>query len=142
MVAEGRAHGVGDFADGRAGAGSLDGGRQQIAVAVAGKFGNRRQRFFDVLRIATTLGFLDPADLGRAHGGVVDLQNVDRFFVVEAVLVDADDHFLALVDGRLAAGGSLFDQPLRQTGIDRLGHAAHRLDFLDQRPGFFRQLIG
>ncbi|MCY1227896.1 hypothetical protein D9M72_401870 [compost metagenome] len=132
MVAEGATHRIGNFADGGAGTRRLDGGGQQVAFACQCDLSKRRKGLLDLDAVAPTLGFLDPADLRGAHGAVVDLQNVDRLLVVEAVLVDPNDDLLALVDGGLATGRRLFDQSLRQPGIDRTGHAAHRLDLLDQ----------
>jgi hypothetical protein len=55
--------------------------------------------------------------------------------VILAVLVDADDHLLALVDHRLPPRGRFLDAQLRQPALDGLGHAAHLLDLLDQGPG-------
>ena len=67
--------------------------------------------------------------------GVVDGQHVDVLGVVGLVLVDADDDLLAPVDAGLAPGGRLLDAQLGHARGDRLGHAAERLDLLDQRPG-------
>ena len=69
-------------------------------------------------------------------------QDVDRLFVVEPVFVDADDDLFAPSTAacrRVAASSiSRFGRPV----CDRLGHAAQRLDLLDQRPGLFGQLGG
>ena len=47
-------------------------------------------------------------------------------------LVHAHDHFLAAVDAGLAARRGLLDAHLGHAGLDRLGHAAQRLDLVDQ----------
>ena len=59
-----------------------------------------------------------------------------------AVAVDADDHRLAAIDPRGAGGGGLLDPALGHALGDRGGHAAQRLDLLDQRPGLLGQLVG
>ncbi len=64
------------------------------------------------------------------------------FFLRQPVAVDADDHRLAGVDLGRARRGGFLDAVLGQAFGDRLGHAAMRLDLLDQRPGFFLQLAG
>jgi hypothetical protein len=74
---------------------------------------------------------LQPLDLRLAHGGVVDLEDLDRRLLFEPVLVDADDGLLAGVDLGLAAGGGLLDAELGHAGLDGLGHAAELLDLLD-----------
>jgi hypothetical protein len=48
--------------------------------------------------------------------------------VRETVLVDPDDHVLALVNPRLPRGGGLLDPLLGHAGGDRLGHAAQCVD--------------
>ena len=45
--------------------------------------------------------------------------------------VDADDHVLALVDARLTPRRGFLDAQLGNAGFDRLGHAAHRFDLVD-----------
>ena len=64
------------------------------------------------------------------------------FLFREAVAVDADDHRLARVDLRRARRGGFLDAMLGQPFGDRLGHAAVRLDFLDQLPRALFQLAG
>ena len=66
--------------------------------------------------------------------GVVDVADVDVAFLGEPVLVDADDHLLAAVDRGLPARRRFLDAQLRHARLDRLGHAAERLDLFDQLP--------
>jgi hypothetical protein len=62
--------------------------------------------------------------------------------VVEPEPVDADDDVLAPVDPCLPAGGGFLDPHLRQSLLDRLGHAAQRLHFGDQFPGLLGKVSG
>ena len=55
-------------------------------------------------------------------------------FLGQPVLVDADDHVLAGVDARLLLRRRRLDLELGPARLDGAGHAAHRLDFLDDRP--------
>ena len=69
-------------------------------------------------------------DLFLTHGRVVDFQDVNRFFLVEAIFVHADDGLRAGVDAGLGTGCSFLDTHLGDTGLDSLGHTAQLLDFL------------
>ena len=69
--------------------------------------------------------------------------------LLEHGLVDADDGLLARIDGGLAPGGGLLDAHLGQAGLDGLGHAAERFDFLqvlarllDERVGEVLDVVG
>ncbi len=73
---------------------------------------------------------------------VVDVEDLDRVFLGQLVLVHADDDILAGVDARLFVGGAGFDLHLGPAGFDGLGHAAHRLDFLDDAPGLVGHVLG
>src|SRR5690606_24233208 len=123
---------VGNFTQRRASTRGIDGSFENVAFARARYFAQRIQRLFATLRITLTANLFDACNLRIAHGGVVDVENVEIVFAFEAVLVDADNDFIATVDRRLLARCSFLDQTLRQAFIDRFGHAAHRLDFLDQ----------
>ena len=61
---------------------------------------------------------------------------------VEPVLVDADDDVLAAVDARLLLRCASLDPELRPAAFDRLGHAPHRLDLLDDRPRRVGHVLG
>ncbi len=71
----------GDFADRGLGAGGIDGERQQVAVAVARRARQRAQRLGNSLRVALALEPAELVDLQVAHGGIVDLQDIDRRLV-------------------------------------------------------------
>eukprot|EP00968_Pinguiococcus_pyrenoidosus_P015893 scaffold1492_cov257-Pinguiococcus_pyrenoidosus.AAC.8 len=75
---------------------------------------------------------------------VVDAQNVDVVLVVRVhhILVHADDGLLEGIDPGLLLGGCLFDDELGSAGVDVLGHAAHFLDLVDQRPRALVELVG
>ena len=78
---------------------------------------------------------VEARDLRRRHLGVVDGEDLaPSALVLGAVLVDADDGVLAAVDPRLAPRRRLLDAQFRHAALDRLGHAAQRLDLVDQRP--------
>ena len=77
-----------------------------------------------------------------ANLGVVDFKNVDRSFLLEAILVYANDSLLARVDACLSAGSRLLDAHLRNTGLDSLSHTAKFLDFLQVSPSLLGNLVG
>ena len=81
-------------------------------------------------------------DLQPPHGGVFDLQHVDRRLVDRLVLVDADHRLLAGVDPGLRLGGGFLDPQFRHAGLDRLRHAAELLDLLDMAPGLGGEIAG
>jgi hypothetical protein len=87
------------------------------------------------LRIACGADLLQPLHLVVAHRMVVDVERLDRIFLRQLVLVDADDHVLAGVDASLLLGGTGLDLELGPTALHRLRHAAHRIDFFDDGPG-------
>ncbi len=74
------------------------------------------------------------------HSHVVNIKNVDRVFLGEAVFVHPDNHFLSTVNHRLTARSTFLNTKLRHTAGDRFGHAAHLFDFFHQGPGFVRKL--
>ena len=131
-----------NFADGGLCARGIDRQRQQIAVAFAGGAGQRRQRGVDVLLVALCPQPRQLVDLQPPHGGILHLEHVDRRFVDRLVLVDADHRLLAGIDPRLRLGGGFLDPQFRHAGLDRLGHAAERFDFLDMAPGLGREIVG
>jgi len=79
------------------------------------------------------------SDLGVANGRIIDVPDLDLRLVFALVFVDADDHFLAAVDTRLAQGGGLFDTQLRHARFDGFRHAAEILNFPDQLARFGNQ---
>ena len=83
-------------------------------------------------------GFL----LLQTHCGVVNLEDIDGIFVVETILVHADNGLYAAVDASLSTGRSLLDTHLWQTCLDGLCHTAQLLDFLDVLPSLVIQLVG
>ena len=119
----------------------LNGGFQQVAtfMRTAGHFvqGGLTDRII-------TRGFrgLQPLDLRQAHGLVVDIQNINRIFVVLAVFVHADNNFGAAVDARLPFCGGFFDPQFGHAGCDRFGHAAQFFDLFDQSPSSLGQFMG
>ena len=74
----------------------------------------------------------DVRDLRLAHGVVIHVEKRRHVVLVRLVAVDADDHVLAPVEPRLATGRGLLDAQLRHACGHGLGHAAERLDLIDQ----------
>ena len=134
--------GVGNFAQGSTVVRRLDRHFQKVSV-VAG-FRCLRDGFqiaTDRFRIADASEFLQTLDLRVAHGGVVDGEDVQRIFLRQTVLVQADNRLAAGIDVRLPTRGAFFDTHLRKAGRDGLGHAAERFDFLNVRPGALDDFI-
>jgi hypothetical protein len=71
------------LADGGAELHGGDGEREQIAIA-ARTLGEGRERLPHLRRIAAALQFVEPRDLGLAHRGVVDRQDVERLLLLVA----------------------------------------------------------
>ena len=116
---------IGNFAQTGAGLRRFDREFQQVAVVA--RLGGTGDRFEQLLNAGVvTLGakFLEPFDLRSAHRRIVDRENVDRIFMLQAELVDSDNRLGARVDACLLSGSSLFDAHLGQPGFNGLGHAA------------------
>ncbi len=100
----------------------------------AAPFGQRVERRFQLSPDrASPCIVVQPRDLRVAHRALSISRTSIGVFLVELEFVDADDHILAPVDARLTARGGFLDAQLRDAGLDRLGHAAHRFDFVDDR---------
>ena len=82
VAAEDLLHRAGNFADGRLGAGGFHRERQQVAAA-GRRVGERGKRRLHRRRIALGPEPLQLLDLVRAHRRIVDLQHLDRRFVVQ-----------------------------------------------------------
>ena len=131
---DGRSHGpvacpdalerIGNLAHRRSRPCGGDGALQQIALAALGARTERIERFPPRRREALGTNALDPRDLRLAHGGVVDVQDVDIAGIVRHVSVDPDDDLLAAVHARLAPRRGLFDAQLRHPRRHRPGHAS------------------
>ena len=126
--------GVGDLPDGRLGPGGVHRQVQQVALAGVGAAGQRVERGPHGGGVALGPQPVELGQLARPDRRVVDLEDVDRRLVVEAVLVDARPRSGAGVDAGLGAGRGLLDAQLGHPGLDGLGHAAHALDLADVRP--------
>ena len=125
----------GNLAHRRLGARRVDRERQQIAVAACSAASERLERLFERLGITLALKPRELVDLQLAHRGIVDFENVDRFFVARPEFVDPDHRLRAGIDARLRACRRLFDAQFWQTGFDGARHAAELFDFLNVRPG-------
>ena len=56
---------------------------------------------------------VESCDLLLTYSGVVDLKDINRIFLLEAILVDPHDDLLARVDTSLSTSCSLLDTHLR-----------------------------
>ena len=122
--------GAGDLADGGPLPRGLNAQVQQVAGAVLGGLGETVQGGLGGGFVAFGAHFGKPSNLGLAHLGVVDFQDVHLGVVrIQLILVDADDDLLAPFDAGLAAGRGFLDALLGHAFGDGLGHAAQRLDF-------------
>ncbi len=88
------------------------------------------------------LNLVKTLDLLLANFGVVDFEDVDWVFVVETVLVDADDGLASGVDAGLCARRGFFDAELGKSGFDSFCHTAELFDFLDVFPCAVGYLVG
>ena len=86
----------------------------------------------DALGLAAGADLVQAAYLRLAHHVVVDIADLDGGLFLQLELVDPDHDLLAAVNARLLAGGRLLDAELGHAGLDRLGHAAQRLDLVDE----------
>ena len=105
---------------------------QQVAGAVFRGFGEFSKRGATCILIAARAHLLEAPDLRLTYRRVVDVPNFDRCLIGSTILVHADDDFFAAIDARLADGRRFLDAQLGHAGLDRLGHAAHVLDFVDE----------
>ena len=113
---------VADLADRRLAAGGVDGELQEVLFEAGrpraldrGRRGVGQALQRGLARGLVALG-AQPLELGQllvAHGGVVDLEHVDRIGRVGAEHVDADHRLAAGVDAGLGAGGRFLDAHLR-----------------------------
>src|SRR5690606_19453444 len=132
-------HRIGNLANRRPRPRRIDAELQQVSVAF-GAFGEGIERRLTGRLIAVCADFLKTGDLLAQHFGVIDIENFDIGVVLlKPVFVDADDDFLAAVDAGLTARCRFLNTELRHATFDRLGHAAHFLDLLDQLPSLFNQ---
>ena len=129
-----------NLAHGGLGPRGLDGQRQQIALG-AGAIAQGFQRALHGGFIALGAQAAQLFDLLGAHGGIVDLQDIDGLLALGLELVDADDGLASAVNARLRLGGGLLDAQLGNARIDGLGHAAEALDLQDMRPCALRQIL-
>ncbi len=134
--------GVGYFAEGGTEACGLHGEVEEVAFACADTFGDGGEGFFHLGFVAVSLHVVEAFDLLLAHLGIVDFEDVDGIFVVEAIFVDAHDGLASGVDAGLGAGRGFLDAELGKTGLDGLGHAAELLDFLYMCPCAAGNLVG
>ena len=71
-------------------------------------------------------------NLSLTNGRVINIQDINGWFFFQLILVYTDDNVFATIDACLAKRRSLLDSHLGHTGLNRPGHTAHLLNFLDQ----------
>ena len=86
--------------------------------------------------------FFETSDLLLTNGGVIDFEDVNRVFVLKAILVDADDLLVAGVDTGLRTCSCFLDTHFRNTCFDSGCHTAEFLNLLDMRPFLVGNLLG
>ena len=140
-------HCVGHLADGGVGATGVDAQLEQVAVGIArvrvgSSPGELLQSSLAGLLVTVGAKLLELGLLFLEHLGVVDLEDLEILFLIETVLVDADEGLTTGVDTGLGTGSGLLDTHLRDALLDGLGHTAGLLDLLDVGPGLASQLEG
>ena len=135
MAAEDLFHRRRNFPEGRIVARGFHRQRQQVRARCAA-LGQRGERRTAGGLVAAFAHLGEAGDLACADLLVIDLERLERVFLFLAVLVDADDHRLALVDLGLLFRRRAFDRSLGRAGGDEGSHAARRVHFLDQLPRF------
>ena len=103
----------------------------RFPVPLRGRLGERGQARRDPGAVARRPDPRQTRHLLLAHPVVVHLEDVDRIFLAEPVLVDADDDVGARVDARLLLRRARLDLQLGPAAGDRLRHAAHRVDLVE-----------
>ncbi len=91
---------------------------------IAGARRQRRQSRAAGRLVAAFAHLGEAGDLAGAHLLVVDIERIHRVFAVFAILVDPDDHRLALVHAGLLFRRRAFNRGLGRAGGDIGGHAA------------------
>ena len=142
VAAEDFFHGIGDLSDAGPLAGRLDTKAEQVLPVIFACRGDRGKRLLAGRLVAFGTHLLEAGDLRLAHRRVVDIEDLDRVFLGQFVLVDPDNHVAAAVDRRLFLGRRFLDTQLRHTGFDRLGHAPQRFDLVEDLLRFFNQRCG
>ncbi len=139
MTGEHLLHGVRDLADGGLRARRRHRQLEQVGVAgrAVGQLGEAR---LHVHLVALGPEPLQLLDLRSPHGRIVDFQNVDLGIAFDGIFVDAHDRLLAGIDAGLRPRRRFLDASLWNARLDRLGHAAQGLDFLDVPPCLGREV--
>ena len=106
-------HCVGNFAQGSTVACCLYSHLQQVAVVTAfGCASNSLQVSSNLFAITFCSQFFQAFDLRIAYSGIINGQYIQRVFLSQTILVQANDGFLAAIDISLTASCALFDTHL------------------------------
>ena len=125
---------VGDLADGGARPGGLDRELEQVGVAGRAVAQPLQRGLACAPRRARHAARRGARAAARGPSVLSTSRTSTSGSSLEAVLVDADDDLVAPVDARLPARRGFLDAQLRHARLDRLRHAAERLDLLDELP--------
>src|SRR3546814_8177768 len=84
---------------------------------------NRIERRLRFRLVTRRLHPLDADDLPLADLGVVDIEDFDLVFVLQAIFVDADDDVFGLVDAGLASSGRSEEHTSELQSLMRISYA-------------------
>ena len=96
---------------------------------------------FYFFSVSVGFDFFQLRQLLFANHLVVYIQNLQRIFFFQSVLIDPYNNILSAVDSRLFSSGSFFNSQLWNTGFNGFGHSAQGFHFLNQLPSFFGNFI-
>ena len=130
MAIEHLLHRVGHFAHGGPGAGCIHTQGEQIAVC-GSAIGERSEGSIRGGLITLGAQFFQLRELLLAHGGVVDLQDVNRLLALGFVAIDPDDRLPSGIDPRLGFGSRFLDPHFRDALFDGFGHPTEAFDLFD-----------
>ena len=74
---------------------------------------DRLKSLLDGSLITVLTEVVESCDLLLTYGSVIDFENIDRIFLLEAILINPYDDLLTRVDTSLSTSCSLFDTHLR-----------------------------
>ena len=140
MLAEDVTHRVTDLAGRRVRLDGVDDVGHEVLVAAGGL----PERVQALLHVGVVPLLPDGGDVFLLAPFLLrgDLLDVDLLFLVDLVLVDADDDPLLLLLFALALEGDVLDLPLHPLVLDGLAHPAAVVDLADDLEGLLLQFVG
>ena len=133
---------VGNFTQRRTVMGCLYGQFQKVTVVTAFcRFGDSFQIACYRIRITDASQFFQTFNLCITYSRIIDGKNVQRIFLSQTVLIQADNGFFTAVDVSLTASRTFFDTHFRKTGGNSFCHSAQGFDFLNVAPSTTDNLV-